>query len=493
MREVTLVLLTLLLVGESIPAQVPAAARWPQFRGPNGSGVADADAPPIQFGSSVRLVWKVDLPPGHSSPIVWDDHIFLTAVENEKLMVMALRRRDGGLRWKQIVPGDAIEKVHPFSSAASSTPATDGVRVYVYVGSFGLLAYDFDGKDVWRRPLTLPPTKYGTATSPIVFGGKVIVQRDGNSADSEILAVDARTGADAWRAPRPTLQESWSTPMLWDHGSTVDLVTVGNGRVVAYSPNDGVERWRASGLTFQPITIAVSGGGLLFASATGTGAPGDSVDVPSWESLVQRYDANRDGQIAPSEVPEDVGVVLRKEVPKETPGNYMPIRSLLTVFDANHDGLVNRGEWDSAHAFVAANEDTVMAIRPGGGGDVTNTHVVWKAKRGISEIPSPIFYRGRLYFVRSGGLVTSYAPERGEVVLDKQRLGVLGQYCASPVAADGRIYAASETGTVVVFRAGDTLEVLARNELGESIVATPAIAGNTLYVRTSRHLWAFGD
>ena len=130
---------------------------------------------------------------------------------------------------------------------------------------------------------------------------------------------------------------------------------------------------------------------------------------------------------------------------------------------------------------MRANEDKVLAIRPGGVGDSTKGHVAWTANRGLSEIPSPLFYRGRLYFVRSGGMVTSYAPETGKVILDRQRLGALGQYVASPIAADGRIDVASELGTVIVFRAADTLDVLARNDLQESITATPAIADNKLY------------
>jgi outer membrane protein assembly factor BamB len=155
--------------------------------------------------------------------------------------------------------------------------------------------------------------------------------------------------------------------------------------------------------------------------------------------------------------------------------------------------VVNKGEWDAFLAFLRSNEDNVLAIRPGGSGDSSKSHVAWKASRGISEMPSPLFYRGRLYFVRDGGMVTSYTPDSGRVVLDRQRLGTLGQYVASPIAADGRIYAASEAGTIVVFRAGDTLEVLARNDLGESITATPAIADHKLYVRTANHLWAFGS
>jgi len=493
MRYLTLLLLCCLLV-EPMISRAPATARWPRFRGPNGSGVTDTDQPPIQFGPSTKLLWKCALPPGHSSPIVWDDHIFLTGIENEKLVVIAVRRRDGNLLWKQTVPAAKIESVHPFNSPAASTPATDGQRVYVYAGSYGLLVYDFNGKEMWRQPLPLPPTKYGTATSPMTYDGKVILQLDGNNANSELLAVDGKTGAIVWKTARPLMNESWSTPMIWSHDGQDELITVGNGRLVAYSPKDGVERWWVGGLSYAPITVAVSGSGLLFTSAKSTGgAPSDPLELPKWETLIESYDRNKDGKLAGAELPEEAGIVLRKEVPKETPGNVLPMRQLVGMVDEDKDGLLSKKEWDGLLSFIASNIDFVLAIRPGGRGDLTRSHVAWKENRGVSEIPSPIFYRGRLYLIRDGGMVTSYAPETGKVILDRQRLGALGQYVASPVAADGRIYAASETGMVVVFRAGDTLEVLARNELGENILATPAIADNKLYIRTNKHLWAFGD
>src|SRR5437763_9175921 len=132
MRHLTFLLLCCLLV-EPVVNRAPAPARWPRFRGPNGSGVTETDKPPVQFGPSTKLLWKCALPPGHSSPIVWDDHIFLTGVENGKLVVIALRRRDGNLLWKQTIPATKIEEVHPFNSPVASTPATDGERVYVYV------------------------------------------------------------------------------------------------------------------------------------------------------------------------------------------------------------------------------------------------------------------------------------------------------------------------------------------------------------------------
>ena len=188
-----------------------------------------------------------------------------------------------------------MEKVHPFSNAAASTPATDGQRVYTYFGSYGLLAHDFTGKEVWRKPLPAPPTQFGAATSPIVLDGKVILQRDGNDGRSELLAFDARTGAPAWQTPRPLLRESWSTPIVWTHDGRDEIITVGSNRLVAYSASDGAERWWVGGLTPQPITCAVLGEGMLFASSTYSGSPSEPLDVPRWDTLVERHDANKDG------------------------------------------------------------------------------------------------------------------------------------------------------------------------------------------------------
>ncbi len=469
----------------------PSNARWPQFRGPNGSGICEECRPPVRFGPGLNKLWKTSLPPGHSSPVVWGNHIFLTAVEDGRLWTICLARANGQERWRRPAPAQALEKVHAFSSPAASTPATDGERVYAYFGSFGVLAYDLEGREVWRVPLATPPTQYGTASSPIVRGGTVILQRDGSSAASEVLALDGRTGRVAWTAPRPTLGESFSTPMLWARTGAEELIVVGNGRVVAYDPENGRENWWAAGVTFAPVAVAVSGEGLLFVSSSGAGSPQDPIDIPTWHDLLRDYDANGDGRLAVGEVPESVGIHLRKEVPREVPGNFLPLPRVLSMADQDGDGVCTKAEWDGLGAFLAANENNVMALRPGGRGNSTATHLAWKAQRGISEMPSPLAYRGRLWFVRNGGMVTSYEAATGRVILDHQRLGAEGQYVASPVAAGGRIFAASETGTITVFTAGDTLEVLARNELGERITATPAIAADLLYVRTEGGLWAF--
>ena len=148
-------LLTLSLVG-----QRPTVAQWSRFRGPNGSGVSETDNPPTTFGPSSNRLWQAVVPPGHSSPAIWGDHIFLTAVENNTLVVVALRRRDGrccGGEPRRLTIGEGS----PSQNTAASTPATDGQRVYTYFGSYGLLAHNFAGKEVWRKPLPAPPTQSG--------------------------------------------------------------------------------------------------------------------------------------------------------------------------------------------------------------------------------------------------------------------------------------------------------------------------------------------
>src|SRR5688572_1263401 len=390
------------LLGVAGSSAAPSPARWPQFRGPNGAGVCEECRPPIQFGRDLNQRWKTPVPPGHSSPVVWDDHVFVTALEGGRLWTISLSARDGRERWRRAAPAVELEKIHALNSPAASTPATDGQRVYVYFGSFGLLSYDFDGRERWRIPLPTPPMRHGTSTSPIAKGGKVFLQRDGNSPASEILAVDGRTGAIAWRAARPTLRESYATPMFWERSGAEELITVSNGRVVAHDPKDGKELWWASGVTFQPVTLAVAGEGLLFVSSSGVGTPQEPLGFPTWPDLLRDYDANGDGRLAPTEVPEDAGIHTRKEVPKEVAGNFLFLRNQLRRADNDKDGLTTQTEWDGFSAFVAANANNVIALRPGGRGNVTDTHVAWTAQTGIPELPSPVLYRGRLWFVRNG-------------------------------------------------------------------------------------------
>jgi outer membrane protein assembly factor BamB len=463
-RLVPALLLTLPVYGE---------VGWPQFRGPNGSGVSEAGRPPTHFGATTNLAWKLELAAGASSPCVWDDWIFLTAFADGKLETLGIRRSEGKVVWRQPAPTERIEPFHPTEgSPASGTPATDGKRVYVYFGSAGLLCYDLAGKEHWRLPLPVPTQigDFGSGCSPMVANGLVLLNRD-QQEGSCLLAVEASTGKIAWRADRPGFFSSFGTPILWSHDQVEEVVLAGSFQMKAYDLQAGQERWAVAGLPAAVCTTPVLGDGLLLFAGW---SPGKSDSpMPTFDSMLERYDKNKDGVIDFDEVD--------------------PVfKTFFVSYDLNRDKRITREEWETFNATIAKGENVLLAIRPGGTGDVTATHVAWKQTRGLPYVASPLFYRGRIYLVKDGGLVSCYEAATGKSVY-QERLGAQGSYYASPVAADGRLYFASVNGTVTVITAADQFAVLARAELGERIVATPAPVENALYVRTSKHLFAFRE
>lgn len=490
--KILILFLTLLVAGAH------AAESWPQFRGPNGAGIAaDAARPPVAFGPEKNVRWKTAIPRGVSSPIVSGDRVFVTGVAEGAIVTLALDAKDGRELWRKALPAAKLETVHAFSSAAAATPCTDGERVYVYANSFGVVAYDFTGQELWRRPMPEQKVQHGAGNSPILAGGKLIVLRDGNNAESHLLALEPATGATAWDAPRPFARNSHATPMVWQHDGIEELIVKGRGRVAGYDLANGEIRWWVNGWGNAAIATAVVGDGLLFTGSRGLGDPSEPPPPElNWADLVAAHDANQDGVLALEEVPIEVKWHIRKEVPITAVGNTIGIRNLLRLYiDGNKDGKVTKEEWDTGMADTLSPQqrDRFVAIRPGGKGDVSETHVAWETTKGLNEMPSPLYYRGRVYVVADGGRMSVFRPTDGERLLDRQPLNAPGQYVGSPIAANGYVYVVSEAGTVVVLRAADTLEIAARNELGESVRSTPAIVGRTIYVRALERLWAFAE
>jgi outer membrane protein assembly factor BamB len=275
------------------------------------------------------------------------------------------------------------------------------------------------------------------------------------------------------------------------------LIVKGRGRVAGYDPATGEMRWWVNGWGHAALATAVVGDGLLFTGSRGLGDPSEPPPPElNWEKLVATYDADKDGALAVEEVPANVKWHIRKDVPITAMGNSMSIRNLLKLYiDGNKDGKVTKEEWDAgmSESLSRQQSDRFVAIRPGGKGDVSETHVAWETTKGLNEMPSPLYYRGRLYIVADGGRLSMFQPATGKRLIDREPIGAPGQYVGSPVAANGLVYTVNEAGTVVVLRAADTLDVIARNELGESVRSTPAIVGRTLYVRALERLWAFAE
>ncbi len=428
----------------------PLAPRpWPQFRGPNGSGIADGQGAPIRWsaetGEGIR--WEADLPGlGVSSPILQGDRVFavtaasvtgdaefriglygdVAPVENESEHEFALHALDlatGAPQWTtRLHRGTPKTLRHTKSSQANATPATDGKRIVTLLGSVGLLlAHDLDGALLWERDVGVlnsgwfydPGFQWGHSSSPVIHRDTVIVLADVHG-DAFLGAFDLETGEPVWRVGRNEVS-TFSTPLIHDAAGIPEVVV--NGTMIAgYDAATGEERWRLGPNSEIPIGVPLLGDGLLFVQA-----------------------------------------------------GYPPIRP-------------------------------IYAIRPGRTGDLSlppgedrSEAIAWSRNRGGVYIPSPLLYRGILYLNANNGRLAAYSAETGERIYRTRIGGVGGSYAASPIAADGRLYFTSEEGETFVVRAGREYALLARNPLDRIVMATPAASGGVLVIRAIDRLFGIAS
>lgn len=419
-------------------------------------------------------MWSIEVPASPSSPSVWGDRLFLTTFHEGTLETRAYATRDGKRLWARGVKPERFEEYHlTEGSPAAGTPATDGQVVVSYFGSFGVLAHDLDGKELWRQPLPIATTagNFGSGSSPLLHEGRVIVNRD-HLSGSSIIAFDARTGKKLWETARPDRVTSYGTPIVWTHEGITEIVMSGALSMRAYDPTTGAERWIVRGLPSYTCTTPVIGDGLLFFAGWSPGKA-DS-PWPSWESVVEKQDKNGDGWISVSEFGDG--------------------EAWFKVQDIDSNGRLEKADWDAISSLVKRGENVLLAVKPGGKGDITATHVAWKYTRGLPYVPCPLHLGDRLYMIRDGGMMTSLNPKTGEPHYAQERIGTGGSYYASPVGADGRIYVASLDGKLSVVKAGGTKpEILHTADFGERVAATPALVGRRLYLRTQNHLHAFEE
>jgi outer membrane protein assembly factor BamB len=460
--------------GIRVSAAEDSISNWPQFRGPNCSGVALQARPPVHISPTNSVLWSIEAPWSPSSPCVWGDRIFLTAFLGDQLQTRGYDRRNGQLLWSAGVKATKLEAFNKAeNSPASGTPATDGRHVVSYFASFGLICHNFEGKELWRHPLPVPEcgSGFGSGTSPIIVGGLVVLNRD-QEEHSSVLALDAETGKSVWESPRPDAKGSWGTPVVWRNDGRDQIVTPGSIRLKGYDLKTGQEQWMVQGVTFNAVTTPVVGDGMLFFAGWGPGKA--DAPWPSWESFLESHGKNKDGEIAINEFPEAE-------------------RDLVRRLDVDHDGKITKSDWGGLLAYVAKGENVMVAVKPGGHGDISATHVAWKFSRGLPYVASPLFYEGRIYLIKDGGLLSSFDARTGQPYYLQEGLDAGGNYYSSPVAAGGRIYLASLAGKLTVVKAGGNKpEILHRSDFGDRILATPAIVGDSLYLRTKTKLYAFG-
>lgn len=449
---------------------------WSRFRGPNGSGVATASGLPAEFGLGRNEIWRTPLPPGHSSPVLSAEYVFLTAVDEDTLYTYAVDRRTGRVRWRAPAPRPRREALDRLNDPASPTPVTDGDGVYVFFGDFGLIAYEIDGSERWQLPLGPFDNAYGMGASPVLVGDLVIQVCD-QKTDSFMVAVDKRDGSVRWRVERPGSSTGHSTPILYEtRANGAQLLVPGSFQLTAYAGGTGERLWWVRGLAFEMKATPVldPSSETVFINGTSASAFEDSYDraIPAFDEIIGS-DADGDGLLNRDEIPDQLA------------------RRWIKLIDLDGNGLLDRGEWEWYRA-ARASQGGVNAFRTGGSGDMTASSFLWNHDRSVPQLPSALLYEGVLYMVNDGGVVTLLDAATG-AVLDRGRLqGAIDSYYASPVAADDKVYMVSETCKIAVLESGTILKVLAVNDLDEVCFATPAIEGDRIYVRTRSNLHAFG-
>jgi outer membrane protein assembly factor BamB len=471
----TLLTCTMLALGTAFAAAQEAPA-WPQFRGPGGSGVAEGQKPPIEFGPDKNVKWKIATPSGFSSPIVVGDLVVLTAFDKGKLYTIAYRRANGAEAWRVEAPAKEIERHHKTeASPAASTPVTDGKRIVSYFGSCGVFCCDLAGKELWRHEMPTVETLagFGTGVSPILADGLVVLVRDAVN-DSKIFALDVTDGSLKWEKKREK-SGGFCTPALWSHADGKDIVVPGTGRMIGYDLKTGDEKWTVSGMPAVVCATPVVSGDMLFFAGW---SPGDDFKLPTFDDMLKMT-----GQ-------EKLGHITQEGFDKTK------MKGFFDNNDTNHDGKITRDEWDASLKMMSSSVNCAIAVKAGGRGDITKSHVIWKQLKGLPYVPSGVAYQGQYVLVKDGGFVTAYDMRTGKKIYAQERVLAEGRYYASPVAANGHIYCTSlDDGTITVLKAGGTEPtVAARNpELKERVAATPAIADNVIYVRTAGHLYAFAE
>ncbi len=459
-----------LLAALALPA---FAEDWLQFRGPNASGVSDNRNLPVKFGPNENVVWKTPLPPGHSSPVLAGDHIFLTAFEGDKLLTFCLNRGSGKILWRRESPRPRQQELHKSNTPASPSPVSDGRNVFVFFTDFGIISYGPDGNERWRMALGPFNNPFGMGASPVLSGDTLIQACDSESG-SFVIAVDKNTGKLKWRAERPEFSRGFSTPVLYNPpGGPRQAILAGSYRVVSYEVETGKEIWWTTGLTWQLKPTPVLGKDMLYVLGWAGGSDtGQQEEIPEFADVLKKWDANHDGVLSKDEIPDE-------KITKDW-------RSV----DLDDDGVLNSRDWRLYQTRRSA-QNGLNAFRLGGTGDLSGKSLLWRYTKSLPNVPSPLLYEDVIYLMKEGGILTALDPATGQVLKQGRLTGAISQYFSSPVAADGKLYLSSETGNIVVVKAGKDWEILQVNDMDDECHATPAIVDSKIYLRTRSALYCF--
>jgi outer membrane protein assembly factor BamB len=469
-----------------------SAEEWPQFRGPNCSGISTSRHPlPTTFSATENVRWTAILGDGIGSPVIAAGRAFASAMTaDETVSLFAFDIATGRELWRRDWPTGPLAEIHRTNSHASTTPAADAERVHFYFSTLGLITVDATtGRDVWRKELPTPffVFKWGPGMSPVLYGDLVIMCQDDDLFPA-IYAFDKATGKVRWRDDRLDMAVNYSHPVVCHANGRDDIVVAGTGMLIGYDPKSGRRRWHAKVLLRNTKTTPVVVDGVVYVSAQSGGI------ANQWIVSVDRAPTgNNDNKLDKAEIQAFVG---EQKIPEAF------FTRTFGRGDVNQDGVLEGRELDLAFMhpdnfagvdFTVvgenASEQTILAVRGGGEADVTQSHLLWRHETKYTDhIVSPLVSDGRMLLIKEGGITTAFETAGGTPLRGAVRVGAGGSYFASPVLGDGKIYLAGHNGIVVVLRNSADYEELARNDLGESILATPAIADGKLFIRTRTKL-----
>ncbi|MEO8027014.1 MAG: PQQ-binding-like beta-propeller repeat protein [Bryobacteraceae bacterium] len=446
---------------------------WPQFRGPNGSGISRDAGTPDEVGPDKNVIWKTALPPGHSSPVLAGSRVFVTAADGEALFTFCLDRATGKILWRREAPRPRKEGFQKTNSPAAPSPAADGDSVFVFFGDFGILAYGKDGNERWRLPLGPFNNQNGHGSSPLVVGDLVVLICD-QDTNSYLIAVDKKSGKVRWKVDRAGITRGYATPGVFRPAKgPAQLIVSGSYQLASYALATGEKLWWVNGMAWQVKGVPLIDGDTIYVNTWEAGGDFETPpNVDAWETVAAKYDANKDGKLTP----EEAKPIFRRG---------------FNDYDLNKDGVLDAEEWEFYNRLRTATNN-LLAIRPTGRGDLTDK-VTWRYRKSLPNIPSPLLYGGTLFLVKDGGIVTTIDPKSGAVLKQGRVPGATEQFWSSPVGAAGKVYLLSQGCKLAVLKAEPQWEVLRVNDLDDECFATPALADNSIYLRTRHHLYRFGQ
>lgn len=441
----------------------------------NAAGVAIGEEPLPRALDDSTLLWRTDVAPGRSSPVMAAGRIFITGMRDEiQPVVMCVDAGTGELLWEQPAPRKEEPGLAFGGGYAQCTCTCTEDFVVSFFGASGLLCHDRDGQLVWHKEFPPFNTQFGVGSSPIIVDDRIILGQDFDT-DSFLMAIDLATGETIWRTTRPDFIANYATPMLWESDGQRQIVFPGSLFVVGYDFETGEEVWSVGGMSWSVISTPVVGAdGTLFVNATAPGEDEGAIPLPRFAEAIQSSDHDKSGTLNRDEFEE-----------------FGPRAGFFPTLDRNKDGEIVESEYTYVDKLWANSRDGLLAISPGGKGDITHTHVRWAYRRSLPNTPSPVVHDGHLYMVKNGGIVNCIEAATGKAI-KQGRVSGRGDYYSSPVVGDGVIYLANEDGDVSVITADPNWQEVGHSQLDDDIYSTPAIVNGRIYLRTTESLFCFG-